>query len=182
MALRTGCRILSIALAASLLLTGLTAAAAPWSPVETWKSEELGVRVSLPRGWSVSPDTTPEKLILIAPNGKGQLALIHIPTPAPEAGTATDLDSATDSTLASLKKSIDRFKLMGRREVEVDGEAARELFFRGRIEKKTKFQWVQTLFLRQERLVILMYTAPVENYVTFLGDYDQTVRSVRFVP
>jgi hypothetical protein len=150
--------------------------------METWQLKELGVRVSLPKAWSVSPESSTEKLVLIAPNGKGQLAVIHVPSGSAEDQPGADLDRVTDTTLESLKGSVDRFKLMSRRELEIDGHPARELFFRGRVEKKKKFHWVQTLFLRRDRLVILMYTAPEEHYITFLGDYDQTVRSVRFAP
>ena len=146
---------------------------------ESWSSRELGVRITPPRDWVVlSPG--PREAVLSPLVGRGKIALFSLPSAGGESEDV-DLDRVADDALASLEDSFKRFKLLGRRPVEVSGRPAREIYFRGQLEGE-RFRFVQTIVVHRQNQIILMYIAPDDAYNRFLGDYDQTVRSLRWLP
>ena len=149
------------------------------SPQRSWSSEEAGVRVRLLAGWTVEsePDTLP--LVLREPTGRAVMGLFVQPLNSDE--TAPDLAKLTDLSIRAHKKSIEKFKLINRRTVQIDGGPATELFFRGK-RSDVSYRWIQTMFLSGGKKVFVLYSAPAGIYERYVGDYDQIVRSVRKLP
>jgi hypothetical protein len=153
----------------------------PAIPMETWESPALGLRLTPPLGWARQEGPAPGGLVMVPPGGAGQVALMSLPAPAPEHGSGGELGPLVDAAVASLRQRIEHFKLLARRDSRVAGLPAAEIYFRGKVGDK-KFRWVQTLFLRRDHQVIVMYAAPDERFDQFLGDYDQILRSARALP
>lgn len=151
------------------------------SPLEGWHSPALRLSLLPPAGWSLSPGPSVDSILFAPRRGKGQIALLELPFT--EAGTAAEpsLDGVVDAALISLKAKVASFKLLERRPAKVADVPAQEIYFRGKVEGE-KYRWIQTIFLRGTRQVILMYTAPEATFTQFLGDYDQVVRSVVTLP
>ena len=147
------------------------------APPETWSSAELGLRLTPPLYWQRMTAELPEPLVLSPPGRSGHVAILALPLPP---GSA-DLARLTDRAVSSLDENIRKFKLLSRREVEIDDQPASEIYFRGKIDKN-EYRWVQTLFVWKERQILLTYTAPAERYLHYLGDYDQILRSIRLRP
>jgi hypothetical protein len=99
--------------------------------------------------------------------------------PLPDAsGETADLEALTDLSLAAHRQSVDKFKLLSRQEVLVDGEPAIEVLFKGK-QSGEPYKWIQTLFVSGGHKVYVLYSAPTKLYMGYLGDYDQLVRSIR---
>ena len=145
-----------------------------------WDAPDLGIRLSPPRGWSLAPGQGPGSLEMVPPDGGGKFAFLGLPLPEPADGPP-DLDALTAATIESLDQNIDKFKLMGQRELTVAGLPAREIYVRGKVAGE-KIRWVHTLFVHRGHQVNLTYAAKVKVYMTHIADYDQLVRSVRLVP
>ena len=151
------------------------------APVEGWHSPTLGLRLLPPAGWSLTPGPSTDSVLLAPRRGKGQIALLSLPLGAAGAAAEPGLDRIVDGALASLKEKVDGFKLLERRAAEVAKLPAQEIYFRGKVARE-KYRWIQTIFVRESRQVILMYTAPDATFSQFLGDYDQVVRSMMVLP
>ena len=95
--------------------------------------------------------------------------------------TPPDLHALTDKSLDAHRKSVDRFKLLNRHDVEVAGTPATEVYFRGKRSGKV-YKWIQTMFVSRNHKVYVLYSAPTNLYLRCLGDYDQLVRSIRLLP
>jgi hypothetical protein len=166
----------------ALLLLAVPPAARPAGGPEAsspaiWQSARLGIRLIAPRGWQVAGGGDDEA-VLSPPLGQAKVALFSLPL---EGTPGTDVDAVADRAVASLRGRFDRFKMLGRREVEVAGLPGREIYFRGRLDGQ-RFRCVQTIALHQGHSLLLMYMAPEEEYARHLGDYDGVVRSVRLLP
>lgn len=166
-----------IRLSGLLLFLGSLSLAAPAEQIESWDIPGVGLRLTVPRDWSWMSDPDSGALLVTPPDGRGQLAVLSGTLPAVD-DRSFDLEQAADASLASLRKSVRKFKLLGRRDVEVADRRAVELYFQGRVEGE-KFRWIQTLLVHAGHQVILMYAAPDDFYLNHLGDYDQLLRSVR---
>ena len=161
----------------------LLAAGSPGLPqgkAETWGSSELGLRITPPRGWTTVANT-PLEAVMSPPVGRAKVAVFGLPAGGAGEDEPPDIDHVADGAIDSLRTSFRKFKLLGRRTMEVAGLPAREIYFRGRVEGE-KFRFVQTILLHRDYQVIVMYMAPEEVYTRLLGDYDQLVRSVRALP
>jgi hypothetical protein len=161
--------------------TGLRAAEDAPPPVEGWTSPTLGLRLLPPTGWSLRPGPSADSILLAPWRGKGQISLLSLPVAAAGAAPEPVLGELVDAALRSLKEKVAGFKLLERRDSLAGKLPAQEIYFRGKVEGQ-KYRWVQTIFMRGSRQVILMYTAPDETFPQFLGDYDQVVRSMVIVP
>ncbi len=149
------------------------------SPQRSWSSEEAGVRVRLLTGWTVQSEPGELPMVLREPSGRAVMGLLVEPL---ESGDSTpDLEKLTDTSVKAHRKSVEKFKIINRRGVQVDGEPATELFFRGK-RSGVSYRWVQTLFLSRGQKVFILYSAPASLYERYVGDYDQLVRSVRKLP
>jgi len=145
----------------------------------TWTSKPAGVRLDLPRTWTMQslPGVPP----LILREGTGRAVMGVMVEPLPEGDTPPDLKELTDRSLEAHRKSVDRFKLLGREEVEVAGKPATEIYFRGKRSGEA-YKWIQTMFMSRNHKVYVLYSAPTNLYLQYLGDYDQMVRSIRLMP
>jgi hypothetical protein len=179
-------------LTAVVLLSGMALVLAPptasraqgeeLSVLETWSSKELGIRLRPPKAWLAKAQDGPMPLILFGPRRAAVIAVQAMPlAPGGEDSAPPDLAEVTKGSIKSLKGAIQRFKLLSRRDVTVDGQPGVEIFFRGKTDG-TQRRWVQTILLLRGRQVSLMYSVSADLYERFLGDYDQLVRSVRLTP
>ena len=173
-------RRLPAALSLGLLLCGtsvLSQQAETEPPPTSWSSKEAGVRVTLPRSWSMQSQPGTPPLILRERTGRAVMGVMI--EPLPEGGdTPVDLDELTDGALAAHRKSVEKFKLLSRQAVKVDGEPAVEVLFKGK-QSGQPYKWIQTLFVSGGHKVYVLYSAPNKLYMGYLGDYDQLVRSIR---
>lgn len=156
-------------------------APAPEFPLETWQSPALGLRLTPPRGWTVTAGPTAESVVMQPREGKAQIAFLSLALPGAGEGAATGPAALAEEAIASLKQRVEHFKLLEQHASAVAGLEAQEVYFRGKVGGE-KFRWVQTLFVRNAQQVIVMYAAPEERFERHLGDYDQTLRSIRVVP
>ena len=147
--------------------------------VETWSSAALGIRLTPPDGWATIGGD--REAVLSPPAGKSRVALFSLPVERTREDGATDMDRVADAAIASLDESFEKFKLLGRRTLEVAGQPAREIYFRARVDGE-RFRFVQTVLVHRDHRIYLMYMAPDAGYTHFLGDYDHIVRSIRLLP
>ena len=169
-----------LAVICALLLSGSPSATSETEqPPTTWSEEQAGIRLDLPRTWSMqSPPGTPP---LMLREGTGRAVMGVMVAPLPESDTPPDLQALTDKSLDTHRKSVDRFKLLNRHDVEVVGTPATEVYFRGKRSGEV-YKWIQTMFVSRDHKVYVLYSAPANLYLRYLGDYDQLVRSIRFLP
>jgi hypothetical protein len=121
-------------------------------------------------------------LILRERTGRAVMGLMVERLPAPaDVGASPDLDALTEGSLAAHRNSVEKFKLLSRQEVQVDGQPAIEVYFKGKQAGKP-YKWIQTLFVSREHKVYVLYSAPTNLYMRYLGDYDQLIRSIRLTP
>jgi hypothetical protein len=169
--------LIALALPCAALASAQADAVDEEAPPETWSSPELGLRLTPPPYWQRMIAELPEPLVLSPPGRSGHVAILALPLPP---GSA-DLAALTDRAVSSLAENVRKFKLLSRREVEIDDQPASEIYFRGKIDKN-EYRWVQTLFVWKDHQILLTYTAPAERYLHYLGDYDQILRSIRLRP
>lgn len=144
----------------------------------SWSSDQIGVQVTSPGGWGVVVET-PKEVVFAPPFGGGKIAVFSLPLATGEDAPA-DLEELAKAAVDSLKASFKKFKLLQERAVEIAGLPAREIFFSGRREGE-KIRSVQTMVVRHGHQVLFVYMAPDDEYTRALGDYDQTLRSVRWL-
>lgn len=149
------------------------------SPQRSWSSEKAGVQLRLLTGWTVQSEPGELPLVLREPTGRAVMGLLIEPLDISD--PTPDLEKLTDASVKSHRNSIKKFKIINRRTVQVDGDPATELFFRGK-RNDVSYRWVQTFFLSRNNKVFILYSAPASLYERYVGDYDQLVRSVRKLP
>jgi hypothetical protein len=148
-------------------------------PPTTWSEKQAGIRLDLPRTWSMQglPGIPP----LMLREGTGRAVMGVMVAPLPESDAPPDLQALTDKSLDAHRKSVDRFKLLNRHDAEVAGTPATEIYFRGKRAGEA-YKWIQTMFVSRNHKVYVLYSAPTNLYLRYLGDYDQLVRSIRRLP
>jgi len=172
--------ILLLALTCALTLSmRVTVAGEATSRPTTWSSKPAGVRLDLPRAWSMQSQPGIAPLILREASGRAMMGIMVERLPEKDATAA--LEALTDRSLAAHRHSISRFKLLSRQDIEVAGTPATEIYFRGKRSGET-YKWIQTLFVSRKHKVYVLYSAPTNLYLRYLGDYDQLVRSIRLLP
>jgi hypothetical protein len=144
----------------------------------SWSSDPIGLQVISPGGWGVVVET-PKEVVFAPPFGGGKIAVFSLPAPTEEEASP-ELEELAEAAVDSLKASFKKFKLLQERAVEVAGLPAWEIFFSGRRDGE-KIRSVQTIVLRHGHQVLFVYMAPDDEYTRSLGDYDQTLRSVRWL-
>ncbi len=164
----------------TLLISGSPSTAGEAEPrPTTWSEKQAGIRLDLPRSWSMQ--SLPGIAPLMLQEGTGRAVIGVMVAPLPESDTPPDLQALTDKSLDAHRKSVDRFKLLNRHDVEVAGTPATEVYFRGKRSGEA-YKWIQTMFVSRNHKVYVLYTAPTNLYTQYLGDYDQLVRSIRLLP
>ncbi len=175
-----GCFAPWFAVICALLISGSSSTARETErPPTTWSEKQAGIRLDLPRAWSMQSPPGVPPLMLRESTGRAVIGVMVVPLSASD--TPPDLEALTDKSLDTHRRSVDRFKLLNRHDVEVAGLPAIEVYFRGKRSREA-YKWIQTMFVSRNHKVYVLYTAPANLYLGYLGDYDQLVRSIRLLP